>query len=112
MNQLLQYAELAVLILTIASGLGGIIAYIWGIIDHGHPDVKREWFLRAVQLALAARGELETVLGSAAPVLEQQQLRSIASSVENYLAAHGLHVHVDNDTLKLILAELRQTKPT
>lgn len=111
MQTLIQYAELAGLILTIATGLAGLIASVWGYIDHGHPDARREWLLRATKLALAARGELEAWLGPAAPIMEVSKLKDIASTVENYLATHGLHLHVDEDTLKLILSELRQIKP-
>lgn len=108
MNTLIQYVEFAALVLTIAGGVGGIVANVWGAIDHGHPDARRAWLLRAVHLALVARGELETVLGPKAITLEAGALKDIAATAETYLATHGLHIHLDASTLRLILADLRQ----
>lgn len=108
MNTLLQYAELASLILSVAGGLAAIGVRAWLFLDHGKPDVRAQWLLKAIQLAVQSRQEWDQLVGvGSGTTPEAAILKEIAATAEQWLGTHGIHMHLDPDTVRLVLAELR-----
>lgn len=109
MQQLFTVAEWASLILTVALGLAQIGLLVWKYLDHGHPDARREWIQKAVELAVLARGEADTVLHvGTGTAVEEKVCVDLAHRAEAYLADHGLRLSLDSETIRMVLNDLRQ----
>lgn len=108
-NTLIQYAELASLLLTVLAGTGAIVVKVWTVLSHGHPDAMRDWIQEAVGLAVAIRDDGDKILGLAPnSPLEKKTVADIAGVAETYLHNHGISAHLDEATIQMVLAVLRE----
>lgn len=113
LQQLVDALEWVGVILTVALGLARIGLSVWKYLDHGHPDIRRDWVSRAVELAVLAQGDVDSLLhvGPGTPI-EAQVCRGLARRAETYLADHGVHLSLDSETVRMVLNDLRQAPPT
>lgn len=108
-QQLLTFAEWASVILTVLLGIARIGLGVWKYMDHGHPDARRDWISEAVNLAVLARGEMDSLLkvGAGTPI-DQAVAKDIAGRAQQYLHDHGLTgIHLNEDTVRMVLNKLR-----
>lgn len=108
MNQVLQYLELGVFILSLVTGIAAVVARAWLYLDHGRPDARLDWLQRAVALGALTVGAGEDLLKTVpgAPV-DQKIAEDIAHRASQYLKDHGIAASLSPETVRLILNDLR-----
>jgi|SRR5690348_101446 len=108
MQSIVQYLELAVFLLSLATGVAAIAAKAWLYLDHGRPDARLDWLQRAVALSALTVGAGEDLLKTVpgAPI-DQKVAEDIAHRAGQYLHDHGVSVTPSPETVRLVLNDLR-----